>query len=108
MHHDILTQERGLAIAKRFKKRLKEENIPVVGVYLFGSLARGTPHRWSDVDIAVVHKPFAALRSQERRSVRSIRDDFSVPMDIICLRTEDLQNKYLGIAREVREHGLLA
>ncbi|MBI1812723.1 nucleotidyltransferase domain-containing protein [Candidatus Peregrinibacteria bacterium] len=108
MHHNILTKERGLAIAKRFKKRLNAGGIPVVGVYLFGSLAHGKPHRWTDVDIAVVHEPFAKLRSQERRSVRSLRDDFSVPMDIVCLRSEDLKNDYLALAKEVREHGVPA
>ena len=100
------TTEQGIAIARRMKQRLKADGVPVVSVYLFGSLAMGRQHRWSDVDIAVIHEPFAETRSMERRKVRSLRDDFEVPMDIVCLRSEDFQNHFLSIANEVRERGL--
>lgn len=100
------TRERGLTIARRMKERCRANGIPVEHVYLFGSLAADEPHRWSDVDIAVVYRPFAALRSQERRRIRSLREDFDVPMDILCFRSEDMSNAYVGIAREVREEGI--
>lgn len=100
------SQERGLSIAKRMKERLLTEKVPVVNVYLFGSLARGNPHRWSDVDIAVVYRPFLPHGSEERFRIRSAREDFDVSMDIVCLHPEDLDNKYLGIAQEVKRHGI--
>ena len=101
------TKASGIAIARRMKQRLKAHGIPVVDIYLFGSLAAGKPHRWSDVDIAVIHDSFEKSRAKERRKVRSMREDFDVPIDIICLHPEDLHNRFLGIANEVRERGLL-
>ncbi|MFH0770555.1 MAG: nucleotidyltransferase domain-containing protein [Candidatus Peregrinibacteria bacterium] len=100
------TKARGLTIARRLKERCIAQGIPVENVYLFGSLATGAMHRWSDVDIAIVYKPFAALRGQERRRIRALREDFDVPMDILCLRSEDMANDYVGIAREVQEKGI--
>ncbi|MEK7217874.1 MAG: nucleotidyltransferase domain-containing protein [Patescibacteria group bacterium] len=106
MEHRTPTRARGLAIAKRMKERLLAENVPVVNVYLFGSLARGKTHRWSDVDIAVVYRPFLPHDIEERLRIRSAREDFDVPMDIVCLHPEDLDNIFLGIAQEVRHHGI--
>ena len=95
-------------MARRMKERLRAAGIPVVRVYLFGSLARGQTHRWSDVDIAVVHEPFDESRARERRRVRSLREDFDVPIDIVCLHPADFENRLLGIAREVQNHGIAA
>jgi predicted nucleotidyltransferase len=100
------SKQRGLAIARKMKERLVADGIPVVDVYLFGSLVNGRTHKWSDVDIAVVHKAFADGRMQERRRVRSLREDFDVPMDIVCLRPEDFDNRYWALPQEVKKHGI--
>jgi uncharacterized protein len=44
------------ALARFFEGR---EELPVVSAYLFGSEARGTAHRDSDVDVAVLLRPEA-------------------------------------------------
>ena len=88
------------------KKRLSEQGIPVIDVYLFGSLASGTPHHWSDIDIAVIHKPFARSHVEERRIVQQARDDFSAPVDIVCLRPEHLADQRFALSREIRERGI--
>lgn len=102
----IPTQERGLVIARRMKKKLLQQGIPVVYVYLFGSLAHGTPHDGSDIDIAVVHEPFENDRFEEQSRVSGAREDFDVPMDIICLHTKDMDNRFSTIVQEVKRHGI--
>lgn len=106
MKHKPPTKQRGLAIARHMKTQLLSQGIPVIQVLLFGSLAEGKTHRWSDVDIAVVHHPFLPDRMEERSRIRSAREDFDVPMDIVCFRDEDMVNKYLGLAQEVKKHGI--
>lgn len=106
MLHKPPTRARGLAIARRLKERLAKEGIPVVDVYLFGSLVKGKTHRWSDVDIAIVHQSFDSARTKERHRVRSLREDYDVPMDIICLHPEDMEDQFLGIAQEVKKYGI--
>lgn len=40
-------------IAERYAEKLKEGNIPLSGVYLFGSFAKGEARKWSDIDVAI-------------------------------------------------------
>ena len=44
-------------IAKKFSKEVKGF-FPIKKIVLFGSFAKGTNHKWSDIDIAVVVKNF--------------------------------------------------
>ncbi|MDD4287310.1 MAG: nucleotidyltransferase domain-containing protein [Candidatus Peribacteraceae bacterium] len=106
MKYRAPSKERGLRIASRLKAKLQERGIPVVSVLLFGSLVGGAPHRWSDVDIAVVHEAFDESRMRERFIIRGERENYDVPMDIVCLHPEDLDDLSFGIAQEVRKHGV--
>ena len=46
-----------LNIARKFSKEIINL-IPVDKVILFGSFAKGTNHKWSDIDIAIIVKKF--------------------------------------------------
>lgn len=100
------TRKQGLAIARRMKQRLIGKGVPVAQVFLFGSLAEGKTNRWSDVDIAVVYDAFAQDRLEEHSRISDARRDFDVPMDIVSLRREDLDNRYSTIVQEVKKHGI--
>ena len=106
MKHNPPTPQQGLAIARSMKQRLIGYGVPVVQVYLFGSLAEGKTHPWSDVDIAVVYDPFASNRLEEHSRISDAREDFNVPMDIVSLRREDLDNRYSTIVQEVKNRGI--
>jgi predicted nucleotidyltransferase len=101
-----LSKRKGLRIAERMKKNLLARNIPIDAVYLFGSLAEGKVHEWSDVDVAVVYMPFRDDQWEEHSEIASVRDDDSIPIDIVCLRKEDMENKYSTIVQEVKMHGI--
>lgn len=47
-----------IKIAKKFSKEIKAI-ISAENVFLFGSYAKGTNHKWSDIDIAIVVKNFS-------------------------------------------------
>ena len=100
------TKAIGIEVARNFKKILRENNIPIIDVLLFGSLASDNIHKWSDIDIAVIHKPFADAKMQERRTIRRLHKDSRFPVDILCFYPEDMENKLLGIAQEVKKHGI--
>lgn len=106
MQRKPATKERGLQIARKLRQRLKEEGVPIIDVMLFGSLVNGKPHEWSDVDIAVVYRPFKEEIMQERRAIRRLQEDHDVPVDVLCFRPEDLENKLWGVAQEVKKHGM--
>lgn len=51
---------------KKFRSLLEKEGIPVARILIYGSYARGTFHRDSDIDVCVVSSAFGKDRLQER------------------------------------------
>ena len=51
----------------RYLDELRKNNIPVSKAYLFGSYARGTYNRWSDIDIALVSDCFKGDRLEGKK-----------------------------------------
>ncbi|OQY97406.1 MAG: hypothetical protein B6D41_03580 [Chloroflexi bacterium UTCFX4] len=45
-----------LKVARRFVRALQRSGIELEAAYLYGSYVNGTPHEWSDIDIALVSK----------------------------------------------------
>ncbi|MBC2694679.1 MAG: nucleotidyltransferase domain-containing protein [Desulfobacteraceae bacterium] len=56
-------------LIKKYIARLKENNIPVEKVLLFGSYMKGTPREDSGIDIAVISSVFKGDRYSDRRLI---------------------------------------
>ena len=71
-------------ILSQFIKETKKR-IPVQKVILFGSHAKGTPKKWSDIDIAVISVKFAGMNDLERIKLLLDcvhRTKYDLPVDI--------------------------
>lgn len=42
----------------KYLEILKQDKLPVKKVFLFGSYAKGTPHKWSDIDLCIITPKF--------------------------------------------------
>ncbi|MBI2908475.1 MAG: nucleotidyltransferase domain-containing protein [Chloroflexi bacterium] len=51
-----------------FIQRL-QKGICVEAIVLFGSYAKGTPHEWSDVDVAVISPDFEGMPISRRQEI---------------------------------------
>ena len=60
-------------IVKKYIRRLKENNIPVQKALLFGSYAKGTHRKDSDIDVAIVSTIFKGDRFTDRRLIVPFR-----------------------------------
>ncbi|MBI4671676.1 MAG: nucleotidyltransferase domain-containing protein [Chloroflexi bacterium] len=54
--------------------RALESMIQVERVILYGSYARGTPHEWSDIDVAVISRDFASKDQWSRQTMLAKAD----------------------------------
>lgn len=106
MRRAVPNREEGVRIARHLKRELLAAGLPVDGLYLYGSVARGTARVWSDIDIAVVCAPFRETRHEENMEVRKIRRGIDVRIEPICLHPEDFENRLFGLAQEVRRTGV--
>ena len=50
----ILPREFALELVRRYKTVIAPNFDPAMKVMLFGSYAKGNPHEWSDIDVAVI------------------------------------------------------
>ncbi|HEX9722304.1 MAG TPA: nucleotidyltransferase domain-containing protein [Candidatus Paceibacterota bacterium] len=58
--------EKIIQVVKGYSDRLEQqEHIPVERVIVYGSYAKGTPKKWSDVDVCIIspefNRPFEAM-----------------------------------------------
>ncbi len=80
--------DRAIKLAKKFLEKLKSEGINIEGLYLYGSYARGTEHKWSDIDIAVVSSDFKGSRFDEGVKLRSIASNIDIDIEPVPFRTD--------------------
>ena len=52
-------------LAKKFIVYLQNQGIKIDSAYLFGSFAKGTEHKWSDIDVAIISSDFSDDRFEE-------------------------------------------
>ena len=101
------TKAEGMRKARTLKLLLERHGFPVLQVMLFGSVAKGTPWEQSDIDIAVVHQPFAASRTEELRSLcRAEEGEELSNIEVVYFHPEDLQDKYSTLVQEVKKYGI--
>jgi predicted nucleotidyltransferase len=96
-----------------FLKNLILNTIPVERIYLFGSYAYGTPTSDSDLDLYVIMKDDAPLRTPEAEqqiSLARCRSDFqTLPADIFVLTKSRFQRRLTAptLEQEVSKKGIV-
>jgi len=54
----MLTQKSAIERVRLFARQINQSGIPLKRVVLFGSYAKNTQHKWSDIDVALVADNF--------------------------------------------------
>jgi len=83
-------------------KELIINAIPVEKIYLFGSYAYGTPHKYSDLDLYVVLKDDVPMRDLDAGlQIRmAIARNKSMPVDILAKKKKDFDSRLNDITLE--------
>ena len=76
-------------LIKEYILRLKENNISVEKVLLFGSIMKATSREDSDIDIAVISSSFKGDRYSDRRLIVPLRRGIDSRIDPIPFTPED-------------------
>lgn len=96
----------GVRLAKRFKALLLRRGYPVRRVVLFGSVAKGTSHAGSDIDIAVVTDPFGASRIREGGDVLLASKEFDLRIETVTLHPDDFDRPLFAFGEEIQRTGV--
>lgn len=85
---------------------LHDRGIPFSRLIVFGSQAKGTAKKWSDIDVCVVSNQFGKDRHSERVGLMLVRDDRLLDIEPHPFSPEDLADKYDPLASEIRKYGI--
>lgn len=80
-----MKRSEGLRIARRYREALLVQGFPVERVVLFGSVARDEATEDSDLNVAVICKPFAETRHEENLALRRLCWDIDVRIEPVSL-----------------------
>lgn len=90
-------------VAAKFKHDLLASGVEVSACYLFGSYSHGTPHPWSDIDIAVVSPYFGKDYISESVLINRIGDAISPLIEAHPLSPEEFADRWSTFSAEIRK-----
>jgi predicted nucleotidyltransferase len=102
-----MNKKDALQMAHAFKNALLAAGVPFDEVIVFGSAARDGMHGQSDIDIAVVGRPYKANRMEEQHALSYIRRGISYKIQPIWFYPEHLKDRYSTLAQEIRKDGVV-
>lgn len=91
---------------RAYKKILQADKLPITSVYVFGSYAKGTQHRWSDIDVCVVSPKFKDAWHGLTYLTKKLPYGLNWSIEPHGLNPKDFNNKYSTLAAEVKEYGV--
>jgi len=95
-------------IVTRYVANLEALSVPVERIYLFGSQARRTARRDSDVDLAVVSPLFEKMNLWDRAGfLGKAAWDIGHPIDVLGFAPSQVRNAEPGtLLSNIVEHGI--
>jgi len=84
----MYSKENVETIIRSFLEAIQNE-IHVDGVYLFGSYAKGTPSKYSDIDLAIVSRDFEGVRFFDRKRLIKYIVKVNTDIQLHPFKTDD-------------------
>ncbi|KKU03362.1 MAG: hypothetical protein UX06_C0042G0003 [Candidatus Giovannonibacteria bacterium GW2011_GWA2_45_21] len=95
-----------IEIVRKYKDQLTDLGIPVTKIIIFGSQVKGTPNKWSDLDVCVISPVFGVNRLSERVLLTKISRDISDEIEPHPMSPADLNDKFSPLSNEIRAYGV--
>lgn len=87
------TGQKVTEIIKKFKETMAMQGINIDKIILFGSHAQGTAGKYSDIDLVVISKDFAAMGFKQRCEVLGrVIAEIMEPIEPLAYTPEEFEN----------------
>lgn len=93
-------------IVKKYAENLKKEKYPFTAIYLFGSFARGNPHKWSDIDVAVVSTRLKKNRMKSKLKLWELTDGVDIRIEPHGFTPEEFKQDWIPMVYEIKKTGI--
>lgn len=89
----------------RYVEELERQNVRIQRAILFGSYAKGTDNKWSDIDVALVSPNFDGDRFDDRKKIARVTLDVDYHISPLPFRPEDFDPTNLFV-KHIIETGI--
>jgi len=93
-------------VVRKYYRELISHHIPVKHMIMFGSYAKGTNNKWSDLDICVVSEDFGKDGWKELIMLKKLTAAVDTMIEPHPYNPNDLTDRYDPLAKEIRTHGI--
>lgn len=91
---------------KEYIEVLQKDKLPIKKVILFGSYAKGTQHKWSDIDLCVISPKFKnSFDALQYLSLRTIFD-MKYTIEPVGFSPKDFKDEYDSLVYEIKNTGV--
>lgn len=90
---------------KKFIEETQRNHIHILKAYLYGSYARGTARKDSDIDIALISPDFSGNRYVDSLKIIPFRRKIDSRIEPVTFKPEDF-NETDPLAAEIKNYGL--
>lgn len=92
---------------ERYLNILKEDSLPINKVILFGSFARGSQHKWSDIDLCIISPKFKDSFKANRYLWKKRKIfDINYTIEPVGFSLKDFNDKYDSLVSEIKRTGV--
>lgn len=92
--------------ARQYVKILKKKKFPFVAVYLFGSYAKGTAGKWSDIDVAVLSDSFKKNMNKSEEMLWKLGILADPRIEPVGIAPDDFKKGKSVLASEIKKTGV--
>lgn len=93
--------------AKDYIVTLKNSGVPIQSAYLFGSYAKGTARKDSDIDVCVVSPTFGKDYIDEMVELNFQANKIDLRIEAIPMSPDDFSDRYDSLCHEIKTTGIL-
>ena len=102
----VTDPSQALALAKLVKERVIQGGIPIQRALLFGSFARHTHHKDSDIDVALVSDQFTGDRFQDISTLIPILMSLSSQLEVHPFASKGFTSENSSVVSEILKEGI--
>lgn len=95
-----------LKIARKYIEIVRESGIPVTKAYLYGSYAKKTENKNSDIDVCVISPSFGKDYLNENVKLRILTLKVDSKIEPVAFNPEDINDKFDSLASEIQKTGI--
>lgn len=90
---------------KEYINELKKDDLPITKVILFGSYAKGTSNRWSDIDLCIISPKFKdPVEAMQYLWLKKVKDTFPT-IEPIGFNPRDFEDD-TALSHEIKKTGI--